>query len=197
MTTYTAIGNSEVDTDSPITESLITRLRDNPLAQFEGAAGAPKIADAAFNTNSINGNKIVTGSITATQLAANSVAASEIAANAVNFSSEINTTAQNWSVLLNDADQYWTIPAGVFNGLYFSSRPASGSNENGWIRVQANLGTGGWQDVEAYNYLYTDLGGQAYLKFQIVSNGADVRIYHQHLAGNANNFTISGRRIIV
>ena len=78
MTKYTAIGNSEVDTDSPITESLITRLRDNPLAQFEGAAGAPKIADAAFNTNSINGNKLVSNSVTSLQIGSTAVHTSEL-----------------------------------------------------------------------------------------------------------------------
>ena len=66
MTTYTAIANSEVDTDSPITESLMTRLRDNPLAQAEGSAGAPKIASAAFSNNTLAAVKLVNASVTLT-----------------------------------------------------------------------------------------------------------------------------------
>jgi len=43
MTTYTPILNAEVDAESPITDLLLTRLRDNPLAIGEGAASAPRI----------------------------------------------------------------------------------------------------------------------------------------------------------
>jgi len=41
MTTYTAIPNGSVDTDSPVTQDLMTLLRDNPIAISEGASGAP------------------------------------------------------------------------------------------------------------------------------------------------------------
>lgn len=41
MTTYTTITNSQVDTDSPIDQALMTALRDNPLAIVEGSANAP------------------------------------------------------------------------------------------------------------------------------------------------------------
>ena len=50
MTTYTGIANSEVDGDSPITDTLMQRLRDNVLAMFEGAAGAPRLQLAALDT---------------------------------------------------------------------------------------------------------------------------------------------------
>jgi len=39
--TYTPILNAEVDAESPITDLLLTRLRDNPLAIGEAAAGVP------------------------------------------------------------------------------------------------------------------------------------------------------------
>lgn len=38
MTTYTAIPDTSIDTDSPLTEELFTLLRDNPLAIVEGNA---------------------------------------------------------------------------------------------------------------------------------------------------------------
>jgi len=50
MTTYTTITNAEIDQDSPITQPLLTALRDNPVAITEGAAGAPKVQAAALDT---------------------------------------------------------------------------------------------------------------------------------------------------
>ena len=57
MTTYSTITNGQVDQDSPITQPLVTALRDNPIAIAEGAAGAPKIADSwqALETTSSSG----------------------------------------------------------------------------------------------------------------------------------------------
>lgn len=48
MTTYIAISNPEVAPDAPITTSLMTRLRDNPLAIQEGDPTAPSISMAAI-----------------------------------------------------------------------------------------------------------------------------------------------------
>jgi hypothetical protein len=41
MTTYTPILNAEVDAESPVTDLLLTRLRDNPIAIGKAAAGVP------------------------------------------------------------------------------------------------------------------------------------------------------------
>lgn len=56
MATYTTITDGQVDQDSPISQALITALRDNPLAIAEGASGAPKIVAGALNlaTNSVS-----------------------------------------------------------------------------------------------------------------------------------------------
>src|SRR5690625_202714 len=48
-------------------------LRDNPIAIAEGAAGAPKISEQAFSTNSINGNRLRTNSIPNDRLTNNSI----------------------------------------------------------------------------------------------------------------------------
>jgi hypothetical protein len=45
MTSYTAIPDSDIDPESPGTTTLFTRFRDNPIAMFEKAAGAPVLAD--------------------------------------------------------------------------------------------------------------------------------------------------------
>lgn len=42
MTAYVTIPNGDIDQDSPLTQPLMTAMRDNPLAMFEGASGAPK-----------------------------------------------------------------------------------------------------------------------------------------------------------
>jgi len=44
MTTYSPISNTEIDQDSPITQPLVTALRDNPIAISEGASSAPFVA---------------------------------------------------------------------------------------------------------------------------------------------------------
>ena len=49
MTTYTTVPNSDIDQDSPVTQPLLTALRDNPLAIAEGTSGAPKISPLAFS----------------------------------------------------------------------------------------------------------------------------------------------------
>lgn len=50
MTTYTTITNAEIDQDSPVTQPLLTSLRDNPIAIAEGSTGAPRISGKALNT---------------------------------------------------------------------------------------------------------------------------------------------------
>lgn len=46
MTSYTAITDASINQDSPLTEDLLTLLRDNPIAGFEGATDAPVNAAA-------------------------------------------------------------------------------------------------------------------------------------------------------
>jgi len=69
MTTYTAIPDTDIDPDSPITTGLMTLLRDNPIAITEGAAGAPSIVYGALDLQS---------SVDQTDLAADSVGQSEL-----------------------------------------------------------------------------------------------------------------------
>ena len=44
MTTYTAIPNADIDQDSPLTQTLLTLNRDNPIAMAEGSDNAPVVA---------------------------------------------------------------------------------------------------------------------------------------------------------
>ncbi len=44
MTDFTPIAGSEIDAGSPLTDTVMTRMRDNPQAAAEGASGAYKFA---------------------------------------------------------------------------------------------------------------------------------------------------------
>lgn len=48
MTTYATIANGDIDQDSAITQTLMTAMRDNPIAITEGATNAPRIQLAAL-----------------------------------------------------------------------------------------------------------------------------------------------------
>jgi len=57
MTTpYTGLPNGDIDQDSPVTQELLTTLRDDPIAMAEGATGAPVTAAGWHPYNStLNG----------------------------------------------------------------------------------------------------------------------------------------------
>ena len=48
MTAYSAIANSEIAVGAPITNTLMTKVRDNPLAIQEDDATAPNVAFAVL-----------------------------------------------------------------------------------------------------------------------------------------------------
>lgn len=52
MTTYTAISNGQIDQDSPITQPLMTAMRDNPLAIAERSTNAPYVESVWYPYNS-------------------------------------------------------------------------------------------------------------------------------------------------
>ncbi|RDH86363.1 MAG: hypothetical protein DIZ78_09340 [endosymbiont of Escarpia spicata] len=87
MTAYNAIPAADIDPDSPLTTSLMTHLRDNPIAISEGSTGAPKNQTASY----------AAGSVDAAAIAADAVGQSEIAANAVG-SGELKTATASQSV---------------------------------------------------------------------------------------------------
>lgn len=50
MTSYITITEAQTDPEAPLTSELAKQWRDNPIAITEGAAGAPRIQDAALST---------------------------------------------------------------------------------------------------------------------------------------------------
>lgn len=59
MTTYTTILDADIDQDSPVTQPLMSALRDNPIAIAEGDANSPGIYGGALQ-NDYNINLPVT-----------------------------------------------------------------------------------------------------------------------------------------
>lgn len=67
MASWIDILNGQIDTDSPVTQSLMTALRDNPIAAFEGASGAPRLVLKAIDPVAVGdtARSSVSGSYTA------------------------------------------------------------------------------------------------------------------------------------
>lgn len=61
MATWTTIPNADVAVGAPLDTALMTALRDNPQAIAEGASGAPKIQNAAFDNGEIGSEKFQSG----------------------------------------------------------------------------------------------------------------------------------------
>ena len=58
MAFYTEILDTQIDPDAPLTSALGGQWRDNPLAVFEGQAGAPRIAQKSMVGNAGAGASI-------------------------------------------------------------------------------------------------------------------------------------------
>lgn len=61
MADYIPVVDSSVDPDAPLTSDLMYRLRDNPLAIAEGAAGAPKVRSEAMALRTAAGDRTSDG----------------------------------------------------------------------------------------------------------------------------------------
>lgn len=106
---YNDIVNSRIDTDSPLTQDLLTDLRDNPIGIANGDAGAPKIQTAAYDAGSVNSAAI----------GANAVGQSEIASGAVH-QSELDTSTGEVS-RSSSSGAHLILPGGAY-GFYPQTR---------------------------------------------------------------------------
>lgn len=48
MTAYNDLADSKISVDAPITQEVLTAIRDNPIAITEGSSGAPKVVRNAY-----------------------------------------------------------------------------------------------------------------------------------------------------
>lgn len=60
MTGYTSLSDSAIDSDSIFIQDIAYALRDNPIAISEGSSGAPKIQEAALDTDCVHQAAIAT-----------------------------------------------------------------------------------------------------------------------------------------
>lgn len=139
MTTYSAIPGTDIDTDSPITESLMTKLRDNPIAISEGSTGAPKVLTAAINDLAVTTAKIADDNVTLAKMADDSVT----------FGAEIKTSTTTGSWVANISGQI--VPRGVY-AVYCLPATVVARFEvlvnSGWrIVQQVGAGSGSIQDI--------------------------------------------------
>jgi len=66
MATFSTIADGSIDQDSPITQSLMTALRDNTLAIQQGDDTAPNIVSRALGLSIVTGSVTHTGGATST-----------------------------------------------------------------------------------------------------------------------------------
>ena len=99
MTTYSAIANSEIAVGAPITNSLMTKIRDNPLAIQENDASAPTIAYAA------------------------TIGANGVTDSSINWE---NVAEANIGLLASGGT--WTIPAGMYQYIWIDASAPSSEN---------------------------------------------------------------------
>ena len=69
MTDYTALPNSAVNVGGLPSGTTITALRDNPLAMFEGAVGAPRLLTNAINNLAVTTAKLANLAVTQAKIA--------------------------------------------------------------------------------------------------------------------------------
>lgn len=111
MTTYTPIANGSIDAGSPIDESMVTALRDNPIALIEGASGAPRIATIAADANDGTTTAGTTAAITNSSVIYKSVGSSAVTRmqGVINVAGSYTFSFSNATTFIENADADLTI----------------------------------------------------------------------------------------
>ncbi len=121
MTTFSGIANSEIAVGAPITNSLMTKNRDNPLAIQENDVSAPTNAYATLAATITSQGALATlDSVASAQIDADSVGRSELKTTTVSLSGSLPTNSHVGITL--DAYAFFPMihnggaadPAGVF-----------------------------------------------------------------------------------
>ena len=140
---YTAILNTEVDAESPITESLMTRLRDNPLAVAAADAAAPRVKcnAAAGNASAISSTatvgKVLRVSSTASpDGAGNLVVPEDLGGDGVLKLSRSSASTQE---LTDGARLTWALSSGTGDTPPTQSAGLITINKTGWYMVYFDL----------------------------------------------------------
>lgn len=75
MTDYIPITEAETDPEAPSTSSLWKRWWKNPIAMFEGAAGAPRLQNAALAAECVTNSKLAAECVTNSKIADGTIGA--------------------------------------------------------------------------------------------------------------------------
>lgn len=125
---WTTIPDGDIDPESPIDAPLMAALRDNPIAIATGLSGAPKILNAAFSDNTINGSRLLNATIPVAKLVASSITQSYLAAASVGRS-QIKTALANGSVNIGaSASGSYTLTGSTYSWWTASSYDDGGGN---------------------------------------------------------------------
>ena len=140
--TYTPILNAEVDAESPVTDLLLTRLRDNPIAIAAGDVGAPRIQfaglDAWFSTAGAIGSYMFaygTGDVAFGSTVAGSTLRPTSAARSVTQGSATTATFNEGSTLAGTWRCMGTFDTGVTGPNEGSGNGPTLQGATLWLRI--------------------------------------------------------------
>jgi len=171
MADYVEVTDAEIDPESPVTTSLLSRLRDNAIAMITGSLGAPRVkpvilhiqyvvdsgtnggAAAATTWNTRSLNTVVTNEITGASLASNKITLPagtyDIDAMAFYRSTEMNQLA-----VYNETDA-----AFLFYGMNYYGQAAVSFSNVATIRRRFTLAATKEISIKHYTQGATDTSG--------------------------------------
>jgi len=155
MVTFSTIADGSIDQDSPITQSLMTALRDNTLAIQQGDDTAPNIVSRAL------GLSIVTGSVTNTTSTTSTICT-------MNTGVDANLADSNYALMCGVID--CTANSDTVTARVFSNRVSAPAN---LVNVQFG-GTGS----QSFCFLYETGGSDQFvnLRFQTTLTGTGTAV---------------------
>ena len=146
MATFSTIADGSIDQDSPITQSLMTALRDNTLAIQQGDDTAPNIVSRAL------GLSIVTGSVTHTSSTTSTICT-------MNTGVDANLADSNYALMCGVID--CTANSDSITATVFSNRVSAPVN-----LVRASFGSTGSQ---SFCFLYETGGSSEFVNLRLTT----------------------------
>ena len=146
MATFSTIADGSIDQDSPITQSLMTALRDNTLAIQQGDDTAPNIVSRAL------GLSIVTGSVTHTSATTSTICT-------MNTGVDANLEDSNYALMCGVIDV--TANSDTVGARVFSNR----------VSAPVNLATGSFSGTasQSFCFLYETGGSSQFVNLRLAT----------------------------
>ena len=147
MATFSTIADGSIDQDSPITQSLMTALRDNTLAIQQGDDTAPNIVSRAL------GLSIVTGSVTHTSATTSTICT-------MNTGVDANLADSNYALMCGVID--CTVNSDSITARVFSNRVSAPVN-------LVNVGFGSSTGSQSFCFLYETGGSSQFVNLRLAT----------------------------